>query len=74
MSGPSRKPALRVPAWLVVPFAAGIGWIVAQSPGLVFGLLAGIALWWSRRRAGPVLGPRVRERPADLIIRGGAGA
>jgi len=49
MSGPSRKPALRVPAWLVVPLAAGIGWIVAQIPGLVFGLLAGIALWWSRR-------------------------
>lgn len=49
MSGPSMKPARRVPAWVVVPLAAAIGWIVAQIPGLIFGLIAGIALWWSRR-------------------------
>lgn len=39
----------RVPAWIVVPLATGAGALVSGWPGAVFGLLAGLALWWGRR-------------------------
>lgn len=43
------RPQRRLPAWLVVPLAAGAGYAVSGWAGGAFGLLVGIALWWSRR-------------------------
>ena len=43
------RPEFRVPAWVVIPLAVGAGWFVSGVPGGIFGLLAGLVLWWSRR-------------------------
>jgi hypothetical protein len=34
---------------MVIPLTTAVGYAVAQIPGGVFGLIAGLFLWWSRR-------------------------
>lgn len=34
-----------IPPWVVIPLAGGAGFLTADWPGLVFGLLLGVFLW-----------------------------
>lgn len=45
----SDKPPRRFPAWLAIPVAALGGYMAADWPGAVFGVVAGYFLWRSRR-------------------------
>ena len=49
LGGKPRGQEFRVPAWVVIPLAAGAGYFVSGPPGAVFGRLVGLVLWWSRR-------------------------
>lgn len=45
-----RRPAQgTIPAWVLVPLAAGVGWIVSGWMGGIFGALLGTFLWLARR-------------------------
>ena len=38
----------RIPPILMVPVGASVGWLVANWPGAIFGVVIGIFLWRSR--------------------------